>query len=349
MKGILLSLLFKFRYLYIIAKVIFMNLFLLAPHILLSTNVLKHDLNVSDASLNLYEWESTTNIPFNELIVSWNANRPTQGDYDIFISIKQEEWTSWMKFASWGSSGQQTYERQSFDGSIVIYQDTLELKGNPANQFRIRVASQGGANLTNFKTLYASFANSQSLNELQHTCENLSVFLPVSGLSQMTLNHASCGHMCSPTSTTAVIRYLQPAKSLDPLHFAQQVWDKGFDIYGNWIFNSAQAYVELEGLYNTWVARLTGLNELIQYLLTGTPVVVSVREPLPGSAVPYTTGHLIVVCGYDSATRKIACMDPAFSQDSQTLVQYDVDDFLKAWQRRGYIAYLFALKGQRGQ
>jgi len=34
-------------------------------------------------------------------------------------------------------------------------------------------------------------------------------------------------------------------------------------------------------------------------------------------------------------------MDPAFNTDEETLVQYDLEDFVNAWRRREGVAYLF--------
>lgn len=76
----------------------------------------------------------------------------------------------------------------------------------------------------------------------------------------------------------------------------------------------------------------------------GTPVIVSVRGPLTGSARPYAKGHLLVVIGYDSLNQKVICMDPAFPKDSETHVSYGLSDFVQAWNRRGNVAYVFTKK-----
>ncbi len=173
---------------------------------------------------------------------------------------------------------------------------------------------------------------------------SLPVCLQVNGLSQMVLNHVRNRDLCSPTSTTAVVRYLLQNDGIDPLLFAQNTWDRGFDIFGNWVFNVAEAAAQLGPKWNCWVERLNGFDDIYQHLQAGTPVVVSVRGPLPGSAQPYASGHLIAVIGYDPQQQKVICMDPAFPSHDQTHVFYDLSDFIQAWNRRGRVAYVFTLQ-----
>ncbi len=169
------------------------------------------------------------------------------------------------------------------------------------------------------------------------------VHLNAEGLSQMALKHPRNGSICSPTSTTAALRYLTQ-RAIDPLDFAAHTRDHGFDIYGNWILSAAQASAELGNDWNCWVERLDGFSDIHQRLLRGFPVVISIRGPLQGSALPYEQGHLIVVIGYSPQERRVLCMDPAFPSETETLVSYDLDDLMQAWSRRGRVAYLFETK-----
>ena len=88
--------------------------------------------------------------------------------------------------------------------------------------------------------------------------------------------------------------------------------------------------------------RLNGFDQIHQRLIQGTPIIVSVRGPLHGSALSYSAGHLMVVIGYDSLNQKVICMDPAFPSDDQTHVSYDLSNFIEAWSRRGKVAYIFS-------
>ena len=68
---------------------------------------------------------------------------------------------------------------------------------------------------------------------------------------------------------------------------------------------------------------------------------VSQERPLQGSALPYTQGHLMVVIGFDAVNERVLCMDPAFPTNKETLTSYPLQDFIVAWSRRGFIAYIF--------
>lgn len=276
------------------------------------------------------EWEETNLPPFSELILSWNATRPTSGQYQFFVSVYASSWTPWLFYASWGSHGQRSSAAEH--GPVRVFQDTLEMaQGFYANGFRVKVVGD-------VPTLYVYLKNSLPPSFLPSL---ISVSLPLQGLSQMTLPHPRHKDLCSPTAVTAVIRYLKGSPALSPEAVAHHVWDQGFDIFGNWVFNTAQAFHELGNSFRTWVERSAGFAPVHARLLQGFPTVVSVRGPIPGSALPYALGHLMAVIGFDASAQKVLCMDPAFATDAETLVAYDLQDFMQAWERRGFVAYCF--------
>lgn len=343
------------------------------------------------------EWKEENLPPFNELIISWNAIRPIQGNNLFYVSVKIDDWSPWLLYASWGSEGQTSFLNTEA-AHVRIYQDTLEIiNEKKATGFQIKIVQEGDAPL-NLETavrddkVMQDFESESLLIGGEHSqkvkappiesdygskdCINLSsptavsrlnqirslhvytnhdwdpeyeekisystpLHLQVPELSQMTLNHIRHRDLCSPTSTTAVVRYLSKNEAIDPIQFSLNVWDSGFDIFGNWVFNVAQASMELNKEWDCWVERLSGFDKIIHRLNEGTPVIVSVKGPLKESAFPYTEGHLIAVIGYDALEQKVICMDPAFSPPHQTYIRYDLLDFIQAWSRRGKIAYIF--------
>jgi hypothetical protein len=110
--------------------------------------------------------------------------------------------------------------------------------------------------------------------------------------------------------------------------------------------NIAYAWTILGKKWSCWIQHLNGFIAIQELLKKNTPVVVSVKGPLPGSALPYNQGHLLVVKGYQHQHKKVLCMDPAFGEDDLTNVTYDLQDFLEAWARRGCIAYVFEQNNQ---
>lgn len=287
------------------------------------------------------EWVEENLNPFDELMISWNALRPEEGKFHFFVSIKTDEWSPWLQYATWGSDGQTSFQSTSEEASVQVYQDAVEvLEGKKATGFKIQIIPED-CSLDHIYGVHVYTNSDRSIDPQETDVIFNSIYLDVSGLSQMTLDHPRHKDLCSPTSTTAVTRFLSNDSSIDPVSFAKQVWDSGFDIYGNWVFNVAQASTYLGEGWNCWVERLNGFNTIYNHLEQGNPVIVSVRGPLPGSAQPYAKGHLLVVIGYDSINQSVLCMDPAFSTDHETIVSYTLSDFVQAWNRRGNVAYIF--------
>ncbi len=278
----------------------------------------------------MYHSQALENIaPFNELILTWNGKRPTSGTVNFYVRLKTEQWSPYLLYASWGTNKQCSYANIS---EIRVYQDTITTQ-TFATGYEILVE---GADVADFR--YHVFVNqAKPTVELSNFC---SVQLQVPGLSQRILNHPRKLDLCSPTSTVAVTEFLLN-QTIDPLTFASNVIDSTFDIYGNWVLNLAHASSLLGDQWNCWVERLNGFALLHARLLKNTPVIVSVKGPLSGSALPYAQGHLLVVTGYDSIAKRVCCMDPAFPTNSETLVQYPLQDFVEAWNRRGFISYIF--------
>lgn len=287
------------------------------------------------------EWREENIAPFDELILTWNGSRPIQGNYQIYVSLKAEEWSPYLLYATWGADHQMSFLSVVEGCPVRAYQDAVEvLRGQKATGFQIKIVGENGAELQCLRSLHV-FTNDRSRAPFENYLFSESMHLDVQGLSQRNLPHPRAMDLCSPTSTSAVVRYLLNKSDLDPVSFAQRAWDQGFDIFGNWVLNVVEASNLLGGSWDCWVERLSGFADIYAKLKEKTPVVVSVRGPLVGSALPYGKGHLLVVMGFDAQNQQVLCMDPAFPTKEETLVSYPLQDFLEAWGRRGFISYIF--------
>lgn len=286
------------------------------------------------------QWREEGVAPFDELILSWNAVRPLDGAFCFYMRVKIDQWSPWLIYAWWGSEGQMSFLHKIEE--VSIHQDILTIgRGKKATGFQIEIAAKGDASLSQIRSLHI-YTNGDLIKEPQHTSSSLPpISLQVPGLSQMILNHVRHRDLCSPTSTTAVVRYLSQKKQISPLYFSHHVWDRSFDVFGNWTLNVAQAAVELGPAWSCWVERLSGFDAMHARLSQGTPLVISVQGPLKGSAQPYPEGHLLAVTGYDSLHEKVLCMDPAFPSNGQAEAAYDLTELIQAWNRRGRVAYIF--------
>src|SRR5690606_27037305 len=104
--------------------------------------------------------------------------------------------------------------------------------------------------------------------------------------SQMQLNHKRQRDLCSPTSLSTAINFLQK-RMISPTDFAECVLDQEFDIYGNWALNIAECYHQTQSPCR--VERLGCFGDLHAHLLKGRPVVVSIKGPIPGGALEYSS------------------------------------------------------------
>lgn len=309
----------------------------------LPTMTYHHRISSPNLNLASYIWEERETIPFDELIISWNMMRPQYGEFHIQTSVRIEnEWSPWFLYASWGSNGQKGGNVSAENYPIQIKQDILQIVGGmKAEGFRISIEASEGAFIEECYSIHACASSIADLFTESFVKIPCHIDLKVPLISQMALPHPRHRDMCSAVATSSAVSYLLNKNRIDPIFFALQARDEAFDIFGNWVLNTAHASAVLGKDWRCWVQRLKGFDEIYAKLQDNIPVVVSVRGPLTGSALPYNQGHLLTVKGYMPKERKVLCMDPAFSEDTATNVCYDLQDFMEAWSRRQYIAYLF--------
>lgn len=314
------------------------------------TKFFDHELPATDTHDLMWEMPSTK--PFTELILSWNAHRPTIGSYTFWVSVKygKNTWSGWQRMSEWGATTQ-----RSFVNKINPFVHTKHVRVEMQKKtfgkgFRIKVTSRNGAPAKNIKALFACLSNLRSFNVGKGVCTLPSTLINgVPKQSQMVLTHPRFKDLCSPTSTSILVNYFLSKMTthsiLNPLNdyvvsFAQKVHDRGrLDIYGNWQLNVAQAFDAAQGEVYFRVDRLNGFHDLHSYLTKKIPVAVSVRR-LHGGALPYQNGHFIVIVGWDQAKQEVLCIDPAFARTRKTLHAYKLRHFLPAWGRSVNLSYI---------
>lgn len=285
------------------------------------------------------DWEEHTD-PFDELIVTWNAPRPSKGHYLVSVAIYDQKWSEFLPYAEWGERGQRSFKGKFNTVPFTVFQDTVDSETHKATGFRVKVEAKEGANEDDVVALHAAVAKNEE-RKIALPTQNTSIGLRVSGLSQLCLGEPFAKRVCSPTSVTAVINYLRKENPVHPLESAARVWDEQFDIFGHWVFNVAYAFTQLDNGWRCWVERLTSFDQIMEQLKQDIPVVVSVKGELPGALMPYDSGHLLAVIGYDAESQQVLCMDPAYQEDTNTLVRYPLEDFMRVWGARRGLAYIF--------
>ena len=292
--------------------------------------------------------EIKSGIPWNELILSWNAEAPAGSSLKIEASaISAGHATKFYELGNW-SPDNKAFPRSSLrsqkDEDGAVRTDTIVLT-HPADATRIRVTLGGaeGARPT-LKYLGASFSNTKA---------------PTSALPP---NHAAWGKVittpersqhgypggngwCSPTSLSMDLAHWsealnRPEMNLTVPQVATNVYDANYDGTGNWAFNTAFAG-SFSGM-RSYVTRFDDLAEVEDWIVAGIPVILSARwDWLRQGRPPDAAGHLIVCIGF-TENGDVVVNDPAAHLDrGQTVRQiYKRDDVLNSWSHSHHAVYL---------
>ncbi|MEO7908923.1 MAG: peptidase C39 family protein [Roseiflexaceae bacterium] len=281
--------------------------------------------------------------PFSAAIPSWSAETPLGSWIEVQLRARiAGRWTSFYRMARWddqaagGARGSFTTQRDA-DGQVNT--DTLSLaEAADAIQPRVLLYGNGNAQPTLRTLRVALIAPSE---RAQQPAAYIPCELPVPLRSQMTYPHGS--RICSPTSVAMLLLYWH-ARTNDPRlaafadHaavsqlVAPRVYDPVYDGYGNWSFNTA--YAAAQGL-DAYVACFDTLAQLEAWIAASVPVVISVAwkaGELAGAPITSSSGHLLIVAGFDEAGRVIVA-DPRAEHEQQVRRLYDAAQLETIWQR----------------
>lgn len=260
----------------------------------------------SDDSVTWLSPVLNTEIPWNELIVSWNADAPAGTWLKIEASAALADHAT--KFYGMGLWDRDNvpFPRASVpgqrdaDGDVKV--DTLTLF-HPANAAQIRL-TLGGTNgvLPVLKFLGLACCNTNVTPAiLPANRAAWGKIIPTPERSQQ--SYAGGSGWCSPTSLSmALARWGQaehrPDWNLDAPETAAGVFDHAFyHPTGNWPFNTAFAG-SLKGM-RAYVTRLSDISELEDWVAAGIPVMISARyDLLQDGRPPDLNGHLTVCRGF---------------------------------------------------
>ena len=163
--------------------------------------------------------------------------------------------------------------------------------------------------------------------------------LIVPAFSQMEEDVAIRHRVCSPTCVAMVLAYYGRRVAVADL--AREMLHPELDLYGVWPAAIRAASRRGVGGY---LLRFPDWPAAAWCLERGMPVIASVRYgagELTGSAVPETTGHLLVLTGYGGDD--VYVNDPAASRASEVARCYRLDELRRVWLARSGIGYvLFA-------
>jgi hypothetical protein len=133
---------------------------------------------------------------------------------------------------------------------------------------------------------------------------------------------------CSPTSTSMVLAYW--GVSVPVPAAADATYDYVYDGNGNWPFNTAWA-----GSYGfeAYVTRMSSMAQIEEWVSAGVPVIISyafAEGELPGTPIPSSGGHIMVVRGFDQ-NGNVIVNDPAAAADNTVRIVYDRATLERLW------------------
>ncbi|HXK32955.1 MAG TPA: C39 family peptidase [Dehalococcoidia bacterium] len=168
------------------------------------------------------------------------------------------------------------------------------------------------------------------------TASAAAVTLDVPAWTQMKADPAIALRICSPTSVGMVLAYHGRVTDLEGL--AARIYHAGLDRYGVW-----PAAIRAAGEHGLlgYLLRVPGWDAVAWYLDHGLPVIASIRYragELAGAAVPETTGHLIVVRGYEGGD--VLVNDPAGPSVDTVPRRYRREELLRAWLGGSAVGYV---------
>jgi hypothetical protein len=168
--------------------------------------------------------------------------------------------------------------------------------------------------------------------------------LIVPALSQMEEDAAIRHRVCSPTCVAMVLGYHGHHVAVADL--AREMFQPELDLYGVWPAAIRAASRRGVGGY---LLRFPDWAAAAWCLERGMPVIASVRYgagELAGAAIGETSGHLLVLTGYDDGD--VFVNDPAAPRASEVARRYRLDELRRVWLARSGMGYvLFTVASPR--
>jgi hypothetical protein len=292
----------------------------------------------SDGSITLTTPDLKWDAPWNELIVSWNADAPAGTWLKIEARAEWPGHTS--KFYTMGLWNRDNvpFPRASVshqrDADGTVDEDTLELK-QPATTTQVRVTLNGtNGLLPALKFLGLSFCNTH-VTPVAGPANQAAWGKIISTPERSQKGYPGASGWCSPTSLSMdLARWAELDNRPEWNHTvpdtAAGVLDHDRHATGNWPFNTAFAG-SLPGMRG-YVTRFSDMSELEDWVAAGIPVVISARWDLLEPGRPEDlAGHLTVCIGFTS-TGDPVINDPATNPLTPHVRRiYKRANVLRAW------------------
>jgi hypothetical protein len=265
------------------------------------------------------------------------TQQPFRFRFELSVRVG-ESWSAWVASATIGGEAfpplpaAPDVERPA----CALRSDVDVFTCEPADRVRLRVrlASQDLTAVLGAPSviaLSASDGRPPDLGMVGGACS-----LEVPPCSQMDEPEAVRRRICSPTSVAMVLK--RSGRDAEPLAVAADAFHAGLDLYGVW---PAAIHAAARRGVAGYLLRFPDWSSAAWCLRRGLPIIASIRYSageLDGAPLEDTTGHLVVVTGYDGDTLYVN--DPAAPTRASVARRYAQAQFARAWLARSGVGYV---------
>jgi len=282
-------------------------------------------------------------INWDQLIVSWNTDAP-DGTYlkvearAIFMDHSSGFYTMGLWSCNPARHPRESVPQQKDDDGQVIT-DTLVL-AHATDRLQLRL-TLGGDDMLKPKVKFLGVSLLDSKASPPALLPNRNAWgrlVEVPERSQMKYPNGKV--LCSPTTVSMLMSYWsqtlkRPELDHDVPEVTEGVYDGKWKGAGNWPFNTAYAG-SFRGM-RAYVARMSDLAELEDWIAAGIPVGLSVCYDRLRAKGPGPNGHLVVCVGFTEDGDPII-NDPGTSQNVRKI--FPRKNLVSAWTHSHNAAYL---------
>lgn len=291
--------------------------------------------------------EEISCLDFFELVPTWCSTSSKNATCELLVSVKVDnEFIDYISYKQWGAGLNNALKDQYLSSVKLADDEIIILNNKTANAFKFKIILR--RDLVSYEspkvTLITFALNIKNyIFDVDSTLLNSKVYYDVPTLYQHDV--PSIGNIiCSPTSSTMLLKYkgydFSEFSSLEHKYIAELVFDRGNNIYGNWVYNCVGMSSFGERAY---VKRFYSVNEFLLSIQELGPMAASIKGTVKYTNLTtdnegsYTSGgHLLVVKGFEitSSETYIYVNDPNVKGVS---IKMTLPDFLSVWRNVSYI------------
>lgn len=271
---------------------------------------------------------------FKEITPSWNSRTDKDSSVELFIRLRVENsWTPYISYGIWSTDGNNKGITEHYSDDVIrVTEDRIFVKEDKfGDAVQIKVILRG----KNPRLKLVAFSTDAGEDEPVEG-NYLRILENVPFISQLASGHKDAHVICSPTSLTMALKY--HGKNVDLNQVTRGTFDTGNEAYGNWPQNVA--FAGEQGM-RAYTKKCKSINPVKNFIARGIPVVSSVcmqkKEDLDGAISSFSSGHLMVVVGFDvnDGIEYVVVNDPAANSNTEVRKYYRLDQWVKVW--RHYI------------